>query len=90
MIHPDYQYDSRAIPAAVGIIELGTCDIVLGNRIRTRLEALRGGMPAYKYLFNRLLTLAENLLLGQNLGDFHSCFRVMRTQVLERIPFERN
>jgi glycosyltransferase involved in cell wall biosynthesis len=90
MIHPDYQYDSRAIPAAVSIIELGTCDIILGNRIRSRPEALRGGMPAYKYVFNRVLTLTENLLLGQNLGDFHSGFRVMRREVLERIPFERN
>ncbi len=90
MIHPDYQYDSRAIPAAVSIIELGTCDVVLGNRIRSRPEALEGGMPAYKYVFNRLLTLTENLLLGQNLGDFHSGFRVMRREVLERIPFQRN
>jgi glycosyltransferase involved in cell wall biosynthesis len=90
MIHPDYQYDSRSIPAAVSIIGLGTCDVVLGNRIRSRPEALGGGMPSYKYVFNRLLTLTENLLLGQNLGDFHSGFRVMRREVLERIPFERN
>ena len=90
MIHPDYQYDSRAIPAAVSIIELGNCDVVLGNRIRSRAEAMRGGMPYYKYLSNRLLTVTENLLLGQNLGDFHSGFRVIRREVLERIPFERN
>ena len=50
MIHPDYQYDSRVIPHAVGIIELGICDVVLGNRIRSRQEALAGGMPVYKYL----------------------------------------
>jgi glycosyltransferase involved in cell wall biosynthesis len=90
MIHPDYQYDSRAIPAAVSIVELGNCDVVLGNRIRSRAEARRGGMPLYKYVANRLLTLTENLLLGQNLGDFHSGFRVMRREVLERIPYERN
>src|SRR6516165_7673161 len=53
MIHPDYQYDSRVIAHAVGIIELGICDIVLGNRIRSRQEALAGGMPIYKYLSNR-------------------------------------
>jgi len=90
MIHPDYQYDSRVITHAVGIIELGICDIVLGNRIRSRQEARQGGMPRYKYFFNRLLTAFENIMLGQNLGDFHSGFRVYRREVLERIPFERN
>src|SRR5262249_12692955 len=55
MIHPDYQYDSRVIPHAVGFIELGICDIVLGSRIRSRQEALAGGMPRYKYLSNRFL-----------------------------------
>lgn len=90
MIHPDYQYDSRVIPVAVSIIELGICDIVLGSRIRTRAEALSGGMPKYKYVSNRALTMIENLALGQNLGDFHSGFRVYRRQVLETIPFERN
>ncbi len=90
MIHPDYQYDSRVIPHAVGFIELGICDVVLGSRIRSREEALRGGMPRYKYLANRFLTAVENLALGQNLGDFHSGFRVYRREVLENIPFERN
>src|SRR5262249_12771627 len=66
------------------------CDIVLGNRIRSRAEALAGGMPLYKYFSNRFLTAVENFALGQNLGDFHSGFRVYRRQVLERIPFERN
>ena len=90
MIHPDYQYDSRVIPHAVGIIELGICDVVLGNRIRSRQEAFHGRMPAYKYFANRVLTLFENFTLGQNLGDFHSGFRVYRREVLETIPFERN
>ena len=90
MIHPDYQYDSRVIPHAVGIIELGICDVVLGNRVRSRPEARSGGMPAYKYFANRFLTLIENLAFGQNLGEFHSGFRVYRREVLERIPFERN
>jgi glycosyltransferase involved in cell wall biosynthesis len=90
MIHPDYQYDSRVIPHAVGIIELGICDVVLGSRIRSRAEALAGGMPRWKYVANRILTASENLALGQNLGDFHSGFRVYRRQVLETIPFERN
>jgi glycosyltransferase involved in cell wall biosynthesis len=90
MIHPDYQYDSRVIPHAVGIIELGICDIVLGNRIRSREEALAGGMPKYKYLSNRFLTMIENFALGQNLGEWHSGFRIYRREVLETIPFERN
>jgi glycosyltransferase involved in cell wall biosynthesis len=90
MIHPDYQYDSRVIPQAVAFIELGICDVVLGNRIRSRVEAIQGGMPLYKYLSNRILTVIENLALGQNLGDFHSGFRVYRREVLERIPFEKN
>jgi glycosyltransferase involved in cell wall biosynthesis len=90
MLHPDYQYDSRVIPHAVGVIELNICDIVLGSRIRSRQEALAGGMPLYKYLSNRFLTGVENFALGQNLGDFHSGFRVYRREVLERIPFERN
>jgi glycosyltransferase involved in cell wall biosynthesis len=90
MIHPDYQYDSRVIPHAVGIIELGICDVVLGSRIRSRDEAMRGGMPVYKYISNRFLTAVENLALGQNLGDFHSGFRVYRREVLEKVPFANN
>ncbi len=90
MIHPDYQYDSRVVPHAVGLIELDICDIILGSRIRSRREALAGGMPLYKYVANRFLTTFENVALGQNLADFHSGFRVYRRAVLERIPFERN
>jgi glycosyltransferase involved in cell wall biosynthesis len=90
MIHPDYQYDARVIPHAVGIVELGICDVVLGNRVRSRAEALACGMPWWKYVSNRGLTMVENLALGQNLGEFHSGFRVYRRKVLETIPFERN
>jgi glycosyltransferase involved in cell wall biosynthesis len=90
MIHPDYQYDARVIPHAVGMFELGICDVVLGSRIRSRQEALKCGMPWWKYLSNRFLTTLENMALGQNLGDFHSGFRVYRRSVLETIPFERN
>jgi glycosyltransferase involved in cell wall biosynthesis len=90
MIHPDYQYDSRVISHAVGFIELGICDVVLGNRVRSRQEAMSGGMPVYKYISNRFLTTVENFALGQNLGDFHSGFRVYSKAVLERIPFENN
>jgi len=90
MIHPDYQYDARLLPLLVGFIEHGVCDLVLGCRIRSRAEALAGGMPWWKYLANRGLTLLANLVLGQNLGDGHSGFRVYRRAVLETIPFEAN
>jgi glycosyltransferase involved in cell wall biosynthesis len=90
MIHPDYQYDSRLIPVAVEILRLGICDCVLGSRIRSRRETLAGGMPLYKYLSNRFLTIVENVALGQNLGDFHSGFRAYSRKLLETIPFERN
>lgn len=90
MIHPDYQYDSRLIPVAVEIIRLGICDVVLGSRIRTRGEALAGGMPKWKYIANRCLTFVENVALGQNLGDFHSGFRAYHRSVLETIPYQRN
>lgn len=90
MIHPDYQYDSRVIPAAVEIIRLGICDFIMGSRIRTRREALAGGMPPWKYIANRCLTLVENVALGQNLGDFHSGFRAYRREVLETIPYNGN
>lgn len=90
MIHPDYQYDSRLIPSALEILKLGVCDIVLGNRVRTRRECLVSGMPGYKYFANRFLTIIENFALGQNLGEFHSGFRVYRRVVLETIPFTSN
>ena len=90
MIHPDYQYDSRVIPVTVEIIKLGICDVMLGSRIRSRAEVLEGGMPTYKYLANRFLTITENIALGQNLGDFHSGFRAYRREVLETIPWHRN
>jgi glycosyltransferase involved in cell wall biosynthesis len=90
MIHPDYQYDPRLIPYAVGFIEKEICDVIIGSRIRTRKETLSGGMPIYKYLSNRLLTIIENIAFGQNLGDFHSGFRVFKREVIERINYHNN
>ena len=90
MVHGDYQYDARMIPACVEVLRHGICDVLLGNRIRTRAEALAGGMPLVKYLANRGLTFIENLLSGQNLGEWHSGFRAYRREVLEKLPFERN
>lgn len=90
MVHPDYQYDVRLLPYLAGFLELGVCDVLLGCRIRSRAEALAGGMPLWKYLANRGLTLVENLVLGQNLGECHSGLRLFRREVLETIPFEAN
>jgi len=90
MIHPDYQYDARLTPIMTGLIEKGICDVVCGNRIRTRWEALEGGMPLYKYLFNRMLTVFENFVTGQNLGEWHSGLRAYSREVLETIPWELN
>lgn len=90
MLHPDYQYDPRLIPYFVGFLRANVCDVMLGSRIRTRREALAGGMPGYKYLSNRLLTVLENLVLGQNLGDFHSGFRVYTREVLDTVPYHEN
>ncbi len=90
MLHPDYQYDARVVPAMIELLRLDHCDLLLGNRIRSRREALDGGMPLYKYLANRALTIVENVWLGQNLGECHSGLRAYRREVLETIPFERN
>jgi glycosyltransferase involved in cell wall biosynthesis len=90
MLHPDDQYDARMTPAALDVLVYGVCDVVLGNRIRTRREALDGGMPMIKYLANRGLTFLENVLTGQNLGEWHSGFRAYRREVLETVPFEEN
>jgi glycosyltransferase involved in cell wall biosynthesis len=90
MLHPDYQYDPRLIPAMVDVLRLNVCDVVLGNRVRSRKDARACGMPGWKYAANRFLTILENVVLGQNLGDFHSGFRAYAREVLERIPFEAN
>ncbi len=89
MIHPDYQYDSSLIPALIEPIKQGKIDIMLGSRIRTRREALAGGMPRYKYLGNRLLTLLENIILGQNLSEYHTGFRAYTRNILSDLPFHK-
>jgi len=90
MIHPDYQYDSRLIPYITGFLEKGICDVILGSRIRTRKEVLECGMPTYKYISNRILTFIENIVLGQNISDFHSGYRAYTRRVLETIPYHTN
>ena len=90
MLHPDYQYDSRVSLIMAELIQFDICDMVLGNRIRTRSEALSGGMPKWKYFINRLSTFMENFILGQSIGDFHSGFRAYSRELLETVPFHEN
>ncbi len=89
MIHPDYQYDSSMTKELVTPIADGWLDIMLGNRVRSRKEALEGGMPLYKYLANRFLTIAENIFLGLNLGEYHTGFRAYSRKVLQTLPYEK-
>lgn len=90
MLHPDYQYDPKIIKYMVSMIDEGYFDVVLGSRIRSRREALDGGMPLYKYLANRFLTFFENLLSGQNLSEWHTGYRAYKSEVLDNIDFEKN
>jgi len=90
MIHPDYQYDPKLIKHFVDFIAQGYFDVMLGSRIRTRKEALAGGMPKYKYLANRLLTMFENIISGQNLSEWHTGMRAYKREVLESIDFMKN
>jgi len=89
MVHPDYQYDASLIPNLIEPIVNKRFDIMLGSRIRTREESLRGGMPLYKYLGNRFLTVIENIILGQNLSEYHTGLRAFRKEVLQKLPFHK-
>lgn len=89
MIHPDYQYDSSLTGDLIKPVLDGRFGIVLGSRIRTRREAIEGGMPLYKYFGNRILTLIENITLGQNLSEYHSGFRAFSAKLLSSVPFHK-
>lgn len=89
MLHPDYQYTPLLIPAMVAIINSGHYQVVLGSRILGN-GAIRGGMPKYKYFFNRLLTLIQNILSGQKLSEYHTGYRAYTAEVLRTIPYMRN
>ncbi len=89
MIHPDYQYTPQLIPAMAAIVGSGLYPCVLGSRILGGY-ALRGGMPLWKYVANRVLTLAENLLLGAKLSEYHSGYRAFSREILERLPLDAN
>ncbi len=89
MIHPDYQYDARLTGDLIKPIIDGRFDIMLGSRIRSRKEALEGGMPWWKYFANRFLTMIENIVLGLNLSEYHTGFRAYTRKVLKKVPFQR-
>ena len=89
MLHPDYQYTPRLIHSMCYVIANGVYDVVLGSRILGR-GALKGGMPLYKYMANRLLTLFQNFLMGQKLSEYHTGFRAYSGNVLNNIPYHVN
>lgn len=89
MIHPDYQYSPKLVTAMASMVASGHYDVVLGSRILTG-GTLKGGMPIYKYIANRFLTLIENILVGVKLSEYHTGFRAFDRKVLEVIPLERN
>ncbi|MFN6962871.1 MAG: glycosyltransferase family 2 protein [Pyrinomonadaceae bacterium] len=89
MVHPDYQYSPHLIVPMAGMIAYGEYDAVIASRILGK-GALAGGMPMYKYIANRFLTLAQNLLMGYKLSEYHTGFRAFSREVLERLPLEEN
>lgn len=89
MVHPDYQYTPLLIPAMASIIANGLYPVVLGSRILGN-GALKGGMPLYKYIANRLLTFTENLLTGQKLSEYHTGYRAFSKEVLMKLDLEIN
>lgn len=89
MLHPDYQYTPKLIPAMVNIIGDGLYPVVLGSRILGN-GALKGGMPIYKYIANRFLTLVQNLLVNHKLSEYHTGYRAFSREVLEGIDFNNN
>jgi glycosyltransferase involved in cell wall biosynthesis len=89
MLHPDYQYTPHLITAIAAMIAYGEFDAVLASRI-LGIGALKGGMPIYKYVANRMLTLLENLLLGHKLSEYHTGYRAFSREVLERLPLDLN
>lgn len=89
MLHPDYQYTPKLIPAMAHLVACGEYDVVLGSRILTK-GALAGGMPLYKYISNRFLTFVQNLLVRHKLSEYHTGYRAFRRRVLEDLPLAEN
>ena len=89
MLHPDYQYTPKLIPSMCHLIASGLYPVVLGSRILGK-GALNGGMPIYKYIFNRFLTLTENILINQKLSEYHTGYRAFSAEVLRQIKYGLN
>ena len=89
MLHPDYQYTPLLLEAMVYPIARGLFPVMLGSRILGK-GALRGGMPLYKYIFNRFLTFSQNVLMGQKLAEYHTGYRAFSKEILEKLPLEKN
>ena len=89
MLHPDYQYTPKLIPAMAHLLASGEYDVVLGSRVLGG-QALKGGMPLYKYISNRFLTLAQNILMGAKLSEYHTGYRAFTRRVLEAVPMKKN
>ena len=89
MVHPDYQYTPRLLPAMAGLVASGLYDVVLGSRILGG-RALAGGMPRWKYAGNRVLTLVQNLLTGAKLSEYHTGYRAFSRRLLETLPLDAN
>ncbi|MFI5186750.1 MAG: glycosyltransferase family 2 protein [Chitinophagales bacterium] len=89
MLHPDYQYDPRLLPAMCSVIANGLYPVVFGSRILGK-GALKGGMPWYKYIANRVLTFTQNVLFNQKLSEYHTGYRAFSGEVLKTIDYELN
>ena len=89
MVHPDYQYTPRLIPALAHCVASGLYDVALGSRILGG-KAMAGGMPAYKYVANRILTAVENVIINQKLSEYHTGYRAFSRRLLERLPLHEN
>lgn len=89
MLHPDYQYTPKLLVALASLVAIGQYDLVLGSRILSE-GALRGGMPFYKYVSNRVLTLFQNILIAKKVSEYHTGYRAFSRRVLETLPLGEN
>ncbi|OBQ56926.1 glycosyltransferase family 2 protein [Tamlana sp. s12] len=89
MLHPDYQYTPKLIPAMVSMIQTGIYDVVFGSRMLGK-QALKGGMPTYKFILNKILTLGQNIIINQNLSEYHTGYRAYSRKALCGINYNYN